>query len=272
MSRRMVGLWTALGFALAILAVLAPVVRSIGWNQENERILALLEERTEALGESAARRQRSLAKWYNRNLNSETPEEGYSEAYGSILCFDRDGVMGYLMAPEIGLRLPVYHGTGGHVLEKGVGHVPQTALPIGGRGNHTVLMGSAGPSTREMFQKIHSLEEGMALYIWSLGETLVYRVDSVQVMPLGWEVDTMPREGEDLLTLVADQAGLLGARRTIVQCSRSGAVSVETHDLMDRETLAAAVLSAILAGLLPAVACRLGSGKVRMENRKNVND
>ena len=49
--------------------------------------------------------------------------------YEEILNVDR-GMMGVLEIPCIEVELPIYHGIAEDVLQKGVGHISQTAFPL----------------------------------------------------------------------------------------------------------------------------------------------
>ncbi|MBO1684467.1 sortase, partial [[Clostridium] scindens] len=59
-------------------------------------------------------------------------------------CLNVDGIMGTLVIDKIKINLPIYHGTRDEVLRKGVGHIKETALPIGGEGSHAVLTSHSG--------------------------------------------------------------------------------------------------------------------------------
>lgn len=157
-----------------------------------------LESEMASLGREEAELQRNLAKWYNYNLELGTP--GLEPFYETILNFGQ-GRMAVLALPDWEWKVPIYHGSGGLVW-----HDPSTPLPMGGRGNHTVLwISESFPWT-----------EGMSLYIDCLGQQLIYRVESVQVMGAGWSPER-PTEGvRELLTLVYDRANT----RTLVRCVR----------------------------------------------------
>lgn len=60
--------------------------------------------------------------------------------------------LGYLEIPKIDARLPIYAGTTEAVLQKGVGHLEGTALPIGGTDTHSVLTAHRGLPTAQLFQ------------------------------------------------------------------------------------------------------------------------
>ena len=57
--------------------------------------------------------------------------------YDEILAVNESGIMGQLEIPELDIRLPIYHGTDGSTLEKGVGHLLGSSFPVGGKGTHT---------------------------------------------------------------------------------------------------------------------------------------
>ena len=78
--------------------------------------------------------QREAAQQYNAMLSGATITEGGASApplaYAQQLTVG--GVMAYVDIPKIGVYLPVQHGTGAETLEKSVGHVVGTSLPVGG--------------------------------------------------------------------------------------------------------------------------------------------
>ena len=41
--------------------------------------------------------------------------------------------MGYVEIPKIDVNLPIYHGTGDDSLDRGVGHLLGSSLPVGGK-------------------------------------------------------------------------------------------------------------------------------------------
>ena len=91
--------------------------------------------------------------------------------------------MGYLEIPEIGVNLPIYHGTSDLVLEMGVGHLESSSLPIGGESTHAVLMGHRGLPSSTLFNKLPKLKEGAQFYIHMLDETLASAAVDVSGRP-----------------------------------------------------------------------------------------
>lgn len=139
--------------------------------------------------------QEKLAMWYNLNL-LEVHDADFREAYNAIL-FYTDGVMGSLEIPSQQIHLPIYHGTDAG---KGVGHDPETAFPVGGTGNHPVLI-MGNDSCR--------MAVGERFVIHILGQTLTYQVVAVRE---NW--DTTPVTGVDYCSLILGNGYQILAVRT----------------------------------------------------------
>ncbi len=124
------------------------------------------------------------------------------EEYESCLNLGGDGVMGEIAIPSINVHLPIYHGTADEGLQKGVGHLQGTSLPIGGESTHCVLAGHTGLPTTRIFDSLDQVQIGDIFTLSVLGETLAYRVCDIQVV-LPDESDSLAvQEGRDLVTLV----------------------------------------------------------------------
>ncbi len=139
--------------------------------------------------------------------------------YAGLLNIEGDGAMGYITIPSIDVNLVIYHGTGEDVLQKGVGHLQGTSLPVGGTGTHCVLSAHSGLSSKKLFTDLEQLVEGDVFYLHVLGETLAYQVDQIKVV--------LPSETEDL-RIDAQQDYV-----TLVTCTPYG---INTHRLLVRGT------------------------------------
>ena len=163
--------------------------------------------------------QRQAAEQYNAMLSGATITEGGASApplaYAQQLTVG--GVMAYVDIPPIGVYLPVQHGTDADTLEKSVGHVVGTSLPVGGSSTHAVLSAHSGLASSKLFSDIDQLAEGDTFYIHVLGEVLAYQVDAIHtVLP----TDTSLLQIEDSKDYV-----------TLVTCTPFG---VNTHRLLVR--------------------------------------
>lgn len=162
-------------------------------------------------------RQRRLAEEYNEALSGGTGE--ILEQYGQILEFG-NGIMGSISIPRIGVELSVYHGVSDEVLQKGVGHIPASAFPIGGAGNHCILTGHTGLPSAALFTGLTELQEGDVFYLHVLNETLCYAVDQITVV-LPHEVESLgPVRGRDYCTLVTCTPYGINSHRLLVRGER----------------------------------------------------
>ena len=112
------------------------------------------------------------------------------------------GVICYIDIPKINVYLPVQHGTDADTLEKSVGHVVGTSLPVGGSSTHAVLSAHSGMASSKLFSDIDQLAVGDTFYIHVLGEVLAYEVDAINtVLPTDTRLLQI-EEGKDYVTLV----------------------------------------------------------------------
>lgn len=138
--------------------------------------------------------------------------------YADLLNPMGNGIMGYLDIPLIGQRLNVYHGTEKRALERGVGHLQGTSLPVGGASTHCVVSGHRGLPAAKIFTDLDKLKVGDVVYLHILDHTLAYAVDKVQVV-LPSEIDALGIvEGQDLLTLVTCTPYAVNTHRLLVTC------------------------------------------------------
>ena len=130
------------------------------------------------------------------------------------------GVMAYVDIPKINVYLPVQHGTGAETLEKAVGHVVGTSLPVGGNSTHAVLSAHSGMASSKLFSDIDQLEKGDKFYIHVLGEVLAYEVDAINtVLPTDTSLLQI-EEGKDYVTLVTCTPFGINTHRLLVRGHR----------------------------------------------------
>lgn len=166
--------------------------------------------------------QRQAAQQYNAMLANATISEGGASApplaYAEQLTVG--GVMAYVDIPKINVYLPVQHGTGAETLEKSVGHVVGTSLPVGGSSTHAVLSAHSGMASSKLFSDIDQLEKGDTFYIHVLGEVLAYEVDNINtVLPTDTSLLQI-EDGKDLVTLVTCTPFGINTHRLLVRGHR----------------------------------------------------
>ena len=167
--------------------------------------------------------QREAAQQYNAMLSgAATITEGGASApplaYAQQLTVG--GVMCYVDIPKINVYLPVQHGTEADTLEKSVGHVVGTSLPVGGSSTHAVLSAHSGLASSKLFSDIDQLAVGDVFYIRVLGDTLVYEVDSIHtVLPTDTSLLQI-EDGKDYVTLVTCTPFGVNTHRLLVRGHR----------------------------------------------------
>ena len=166
--------------------------------------------------------QRQAAEQYNAMLANATISEGGASAppLAYIEQLTVGGAMAYVDIPQIGVYLPVQHGTGAETLEKSVGHVVGTSLPVGGSSTHAVLSAHSGMASSKLFSDIDQLELGDKFFVHVLGDTLAYEVDSINtVLPTDTSLLQI-EEGKDLVTLVTCTPFGINTHRLLVRGHR----------------------------------------------------
>ena len=189
--------------------------------------------------------------------------------YEEILNVEK-GMMGILEIPCIDVELPIYHGVGEEVLQKGVGHISQTAFPVGGAGNHTVLSTHRGLPDARLFTDLDELEPGDAFYIRVLGNNLAYEVDQVEVVDPGDVSLLKPEEGKDYVTLLTCTPYGINSHRLLVRGSRVNYVPEVKAQIQKKVVrtekytvfgIGAAAILVVAAGV---------AGRIRKRKRKQV--
>ena len=122
--------------------------------------------------------------------------------YNNLLNIEKSGMMCYLEIPSINVNLPVYHGTAASTLERGIGHLEGSSLPVGGKSTHAVLTGHTGLNNAKLFTDLTEVKEGDLFFLHTLGKDLAYRVIGTEVVLPEETQDLLIRKGKDLVTLI----------------------------------------------------------------------
>ena len=166
--------------------------------------------------------QREAAQQYNAMLSGAAITEG--GALAPPLAYDEQltvgGVMCYVDIPKINAYLPVQHGTAADTLERAVGHVVGTSLPVGGSSTHAVLSAHSGMASSKLFSDIDQLAVGDMFYIHVLGEVLAYKVAAIHtVLPTDTSLLQIA-DGKDYVTLVTCTPFGVNTHRLLVRGHR----------------------------------------------------
>ena len=224
MNRRIKILICAVCIVLALGVTLYPLVSNI----VGEKYMSIIETRydkaVEKMNNLEIIAEKEKAVLYNKTLQGGTANAFSREAlaqaeesYASLLNVRGDGIMGYVQIPTIGVDLPIYHGTAEETLDRGVGHLLGSSLPVGGIGTHCVLTGHSGLAGTRMFSDLDQLKKGDVFYIRVLDETHAYMI---------LDINTVLPEDTSLLSIDPNRESV-----TLVTCTPFG---VNTHRLLVR--------------------------------------
>ena len=164
----------------------------------------------------------AAAEAYDARLNSGhtgTPEQDWAD-YNTQLAPQPGDVMAELTIPSLELTLPVYHGADEDSLQRGVGHLFGSDLPVGGKGNHAVLSGHSGLVDKELFTHLQDVKRGDLFEIEVAGRKLVYRVDQISVVTPADNTLLQPVPGKDYVTLLTCTPTGINSHRLLVRGER----------------------------------------------------
>ena len=224
MSKRTKILICVVFLILALGVTLYPLVSNI----VGEKYMSIIETRydkaVEKMNNLEIIAEKEKAVLYNKTMQGGTTNAfsrevlaQAEESYASLLNVRGDGIMGYIQIPTIGVDLPIYHGTAEETLDRGVGHLLGSSLPVGGIGTHCVLTGHSGLAGTRMFSDLDQLRKGDVFYIRVLDETHAYMI---------LDINTVLPEDTSLLSIDPNRESV-----TLVTCTPFG---INTHRLLIR--------------------------------------
>lgn len=224
MKRKLILILSVLLFMGAVAITAYPMIANYINDKHQSAIRIEYAQEVEALEDSEIRDARQAAITYNESLKpiryDREAVQAAAESYDDLLNLHGSGLMGYVEIPKIEVNLPIYHGTSEEVLQKGIGHLVGSSLPIGGEGFHSVLTGHSGLAGKRLFSDLEQLVPGDAFFLHVLGETLAYEVTEInRVLPHETELLTA-LAGEDLCTLVTCTPYGVNSHRLLVRGSR----------------------------------------------------
>lgn len=247
-------------FLAGLSLVLYPSVANYVNSMHQSRAIAAYAERVAQITAEEYDELWQAAEAYNaaileRSLPySQSQEE--AQQYNELLNLSGDGTMGYIEIPSIEVSLPVYHGTSDSVLQRAVGHIAWTSLPVGGESTHSVLSGHRGLPSAKLFTNLDQLVEGDVFMLRVLDEVLTYQVDQILIV-LPNEVEALTvTEGQDYCTLVTCTPYGINTHRLLVRGHRienaaeAAAVHITTEAVQIEELLVAGVIAIPLLVIL----------------------
>lgn len=142
------------------------------------------------------------------------------ESYQKQLNLSGTGIMGTISIPKINVNLPIYHGVEEEVLVNGVGHLPESSLPVGGENTHCILTGHRGLPNAKLFTRLDEMEQGDLFFLTVCGEKLAYQVSEIDIIHPE-DVEGLGIQAEkDLVSLITCTPYGLNTKRLVVTGER----------------------------------------------------
>ena len=271
---------SVLVFLLALVGTLYPMISDY-WNTRHQsEVQVEYEKQMESMEDSELTAALEAANAYNAALRpvryTKAALDAAAVGYDHLLNLYGNGIMAYVEIPKIHVNLPIYHGTTTEVLEKGIGHLTGSSLPIGGVGNHAVLTGHSGVAGQRLFSDLDQLEIGDVFFIRVLNQQLAYEVRAIDtVLPEDTKLLTSV-EGKDKCTLVTCTPFGVNTHRLLVQGERieyetaeeiaAQAESVQVESTWETQYIMGLKLGAEILGFLVVVVLAvIGIRKMRRD-------
>ena len=197
-------IFLTLGFLVGICILLYPAFSDF-WNSKTQsRAITDYESVLDNHDENEYSAIFERAHAYNKALyETNYPLMDYKNVpgyYDTLRITDND-MIGYLKIDRIGVELPIYHGTSDDVLNRGVGHLEGSSLPIGGENTHSIMSAHRGLPSSKLFTDLDRMEIGDTFQIIILDQVLTYQVDFIKVIEPTDVSDLQIIEGGDYCTL-----------------------------------------------------------------------
>lgn len=224
------GLLTISLFTSAIILMGYPYIANYIFEHRTDSIVETTEKLERNMEDRKREEYADEINKYNQELYSgriqlqdpfkEMFEEKETGKYNELLNINKNGIMGTIVIPAINIKLPIYHGTSEKILEKGIGHLEGSSLPLGGENTHTVLTGHTGLSNAKLFTDLSEMKEGEFFFLNILGEQLVYQINQIRiVLPADLE-ELYIKKGKDYCTLVTCTPYGVNTHRLLVRGER----------------------------------------------------
>lgn len=212
-------------FALIALGVLFyPIIANYIVSNQTQITVSQFNKKVSSLSDLEISTKLKEAQTYNNYLYGMSQNSYVRQTmpnYYKILNIDSSGIMGYISIPQIKLNnVPIYHGDSEETLMLGIGHLPQTSFPVGGKNTHSVLSAHSGRANNTLFSDIQYLKKGDVFYVNILNMKLKYRIINRKIV-MPDDVSTLSiHKGKDEVTLVTCYPTGINSHRLLVTGER----------------------------------------------------
>ena len=230
-------LWR-LVFLIGIGVMLYPMISRFYYRIDSTDQVDTFKSGTADLSTEDIKKRMDLAHAYNESLSGEIADDPYTrkkqeegrKEYARML--EVAEMIGHVEVPRINQDLPIYAGTSEDILQKGVGHLEGTSLPVGGNSTHAVLTAHSGLPEATLFTHLNQLEIGDKFYVHNIEGVMAYQVDQIKVIDPSNFDDLMVAPGHDYVTLLTCTPIMINTHRLIVRGHRVPYVPAVDEELI----------------------------------------
>lgn len=249
-------------FVAGLGVLLYPSISGFINERSQSSAISNYEQAIQALTEDDREKALAAAKLYNESLaeNQTALVDPFGEVSSTgetekqeVSFLSIGEMMGYIQIPEIGIKSPIYEGTSEEVLQKGIGWLEGTSLPVGGESTNCVLSGHRGLPTAKLFTDIDKLEKGDEFFIRNSSEILAYEVIEIKIIEPSQTDALSIVDGEDRVTLLTCHPYMVNSQRLLVIGERipyDGQLDEIAENTSPIESLSAAEKDLLASGLV----------------------
>ncbi|HEL0564018.1 class C sortase [Streptococcus equi subsp. zooepidemicus] len=217
-------------FFVGLLILAFPFVSQWLYYQASHAQINTFERAAATIDRSDIEHRLALARAYNMTLSGATAAgsqtaitDPYSEEqkkagqaeYARMLEVKEQ--IGHVMIPRINQDIPIYAGSGEDNLQRGVGHLEGTSLPVGGESTHAVLTAHRGLPMARLFTDLDKVKKGDRFYIEHIGGKMAYQVDQVKVVTPNQLEELYVVPVQDYVTLLTCTPYMINSHRLLVR-------------------------------------------------------
>lgn len=217
-------------FSIGFLVMIYPLISRTYYDYRGNEAVATYQEELAQVPTAEMKEKLQLAYAYNNALLSgeEKPlgdpfseEEKIAGVSDYARLLEINEKIGVLTIPRIHTKFPVYAGANESVLQKGVGHMEGTSLPIGGLSTHSVLTAHRGLPENKLFTDLDKMEINDVFLIETIAGALAYKVNEIRVIEPTAIDELGIQKDKDLVTLLTCTPYMINSHRLIVVGERA---------------------------------------------------
>ena len=217
-------------FSVGFLVMIYPLISRTYYDYRGNKAVSGYQEELAQVPTAEMKEKLQLAYAYNNALLSgdEKPlgdpfseEEKVAGVSDYARLLEINEKIGVLTIPRIHTKFPVYAGVSERVLQKGVGHMEGTSLPIGGLNSHSVLTAHRGLPENKLFTDLDKMKLDDVFLIETIAGELAYKVNEIRVIDPTAIEELSIQKDKDLVTLLTCTPYMINSHRLIVVGERT---------------------------------------------------